>query len=473
MVALRVCLAAFLLSPFASSQGLVPGPTLPFAARAVGDVDGDGFDDFAGATGGNLVVHSGATGTVIPHMTRPAAGFGYFGAGDTDADGHDDVVHLDVTATLISGADGTTRFVFVPSVAATSYNAAPGGADLDADGFGDVVLVSSDQIHEVRSGRTGGILFSQVYGSLFSPTLVSIGDTNGDGYDDVSIAVTVIEVMHVLYGPSFTTAVFAASQPRAVGDVNGNGATDRALRQGAQSTTNIVDGATGTMLGTLPYVTFLAPTVTNTGDVDGDGRDDMHVFQPPMTLPPSPGFSSIVSGATLVPLPGSLATSVKALGDVDGDGRVEVVSPGGTITEWVDPAVPTASKLKRRGSSGTTSLGTKPRITTRGSCALGRTTFLDVRGTLPTSISLLVIGGALDIDLAPFGASGNRVYANPDAALLVLSNTGGLAVQSFTMPTSPTLLGATVSVQAVNVDPAAPNAFGLVWSNAIDVATNN
>lgn len=40
------------------------------------------------------------------------------------------------------------------------------------------------------------------------------------------------------------------------------------------------------------------------------------------------------------------------------------------------------------------------------------------------------------------------------------------------MPASPSLLGTSLSLQAVVVD-AAANALGLVTSNAIDLSTNN
>lgn len=461
---------AFSVPSFA--QSLTSGATLPFTPRAIGDVDGDGVDDIAGTNGGNLVVLSGATGIAIPQLTRPTAGFGYFRIGDTNADGHDDVLFVNGSATVLSGATGTALHVWPPTALFTNYTSFPGGADFDGDGFGDVVLVTSFQLHEIRSGRTGGLLFSQSFGSQIQAVIVAIGDTDGDGFDDVVFSIPSFGVMHIAKGPDLQTTVVASGQPRPLGDVNGNGATDRAVRPSGATSTSIVDGATGAVIGTLPYVTTFAHNVTSLGDLDGDGRHDFFASQEPQLLPPSPGFGDVVSGATLLPMAGS-TNVVNVLGDVDGDGRDEAYTVTNTIVEWVDPAVPVASSLKRRGASGTTSVGTKPRITTRGSCALGNQVFFDVRGTLPTSISVFVIGAALDIDLTSFGAPGNRVYANPDAALLLLSDPAGHATQSFTMPTTPSLLGATVSVQAVNADPAVTNPFGLVWSNAIDIATNN
>ena len=52
------------------------------------------------------------------------------------------------------------------------------------------------------------------------------------------------------------------------------------------------------------------------------------------------------------------------------------------------------------------------------------------------------------------------------------ANADGIAQHQVTMPVSPTLLGASISLQSVVVDPLA-NALGLVTSNAIDLTTNN
>lgn len=472
---MRAFLVSLCLATTISAQAIVYGPPLPFQPLAVGDVDADGRDDYAGTLTGNLVVHSGATGLPIPYMTRPAAGLGYSGAGDTNADGHDDLVWLNVTATVLSGADGTVLHTWSPTTPFVNFTSVVGGADFDADGFGDVVLVSGNQLHEVRSGRTGQILYSLVAGGLFAPTTVFLGDSNGDGYEDLSIAVLSLGVMHVVRGPDFSVTVNAAASPRGIGDLNCNGATDTATRPAGGTTTTFVDGATGLPIGSLPYATFQAPNLVPLRDVDGDGHDDLLAWMPAQSFPPAPAFAEVISGRTLLAQPGPANLFANALGDLDGDGRFEAwvgVAGTPTIVEWVDPAFPIVSRLTRRGSSGTGSNGHKPRLTTRGSCALGKPVFFDLRGTVPSGLSLLLLGGPLDIDLTFLGAPGNHLYANPDGALLLLSDTNGLAVQSFTMPLSPSLLGSMVSVQAAAWDPVA-NAWGFVYSNAIDVATNN
>jgi len=206
--------------------------------------------------------------------------------------------------------------------------------------------------------------------------------------------------------------------------------------------------------------------------VDGDGRDDFHAAVAAWPLPPVPAFQGVVSGATLTLLPGSSVAPHSSVGDIDGDGRVELSNGAAASLQWNDPSLPVASRLVRRGASGTTSLGTKLRMQTRGSAAMGRPVFFDVRGMLPNGIALFFLGSAVDVDLAPIGGAGNRLLATPNGSVGMLANATGLAVQSFTMPVDPSLLGGSVATQVALFDPAA-NPLAFVFSNAIDVHTND
>ncbi len=465
-------LSFVLAAPAAVAQGMAMGAAFPCPyAFGVGDVDGNGTDEFAAVVAGQAVVFTSFSGTTLAYLTRPGIGAfeRYSPAGDVNADGHADLVWCASSgnAVVVSGADGSVLHTWPPSF--FLYQEGLGGADFDADGHDDVVL-RADQIFEIRSGRTGALLHSFTFfgGPLF--VQVRLGDVDGDGYPDLSMGVPSIGQYRIVKGPSFATTTYTDGRPRPLGDVNNNGCVDRIAYNTNLAVAEIVDGA-GAVIGTLPVDTSQTVNqVLDLGDVDGDGNDDFSVYT---SLPPH--LREIVSGATLGYLAGGTGMAPVRVGDFDGDGRVEcTMGVGGTQTrvEWIDPSLPVASRMVARGASGTTSTGSKARVSTRGSCALGKNAFFDVRGTLPNGISLLIVGGALDVDLAPLGAPGNRLYANPDAVLLLLSDGNGVALQSFAMPVSPTLLGSGVSVQAATVD-AAANPFGLVFSNAIDVVTNN
>jgi hypothetical protein len=153
-------------------------------AAAAGDVDGDGYPDFAvGARGedyagvpnaGRVHVFSGATGALIWTLgsSNPTTG-GRFGevvanAGDVDADGTDDLVvgagYEDPggignagMAYVFSGATGNLLYpLSPPDVQAGAYFGWGlwGGEDLNGDGYADVVVGAAWlDIGETNVGR--------------------------------------------------------------------------------------------------------------------------------------------------------------------------------------------------------------------------------------------------------------------------------------------------------------------------------
>ncbi|HEU4420141.1 MAG TPA: hypothetical protein VFT55_14495, partial [Planctomycetota bacterium] len=96
------------------------------------------------------------------------------------------------------------------------------------------------------------------------------------------------------------------------------------------------------------------------------------------------------------------------------------------IAHWVDPTVPVASRMVRRGASGATTTGSRPRLHARGHCSLGSTLRLDVRGLLPSGLSLLAFGSPVDVDLTPLGAPGNRLYTSLDGISVLPTDATGL-----------------------------------------------
>jgi hypothetical protein len=153
---------------------------------SIGDVDGDGRDDFAmgcavasGSGNGAIAIVSGATGTYlrVAFGDRPNDGLGFFlaAAGDMDGDGVRDVI------TGNGGTPATTRGLVqvVSSLTAQTlfqWTRAPAqqwgnsfdsrGVDLDGDGIGDVLVNDSgfftgtnvQGAMHVYSGRNGSEL---------------------------------------------------------------------------------------------------------------------------------------------------------------------------------------------------------------------------------------------------------------------------------------------------------------------------
>jgi len=197
-------------------KGAAANYELGWSVAGVGDLDGDGRDDFAiGEThsgqGGKVLVHSGANGSTLltlgGHGGNDGFGVNIDGAGDVDANGTPDIIvgsgttvaHL---ARVYSGTNGTLLYSFpLPYPQATWWGSAVAGAgDVNADGYADVVIGAYDDssfysgggMARVQSGADGSVLYT-FYGWADSQRLGydvdGAGDVDGDGYDDIVVGV--------------------------------------------------------------------------------------------------------------------------------------------------------------------------------------------------------------------------------------------------------------------------------------------
>jgi len=179
------------------------------AACPLGDVDGDGHDDFAvgypGEPGGVVRVHSGAPGAPVFHTLTGAGGL--FGTalaniGDIDMDG---VIDLAVGAPFEAGSSGAVRvYSGNKGTLMRTIPGAPGeglgfaiarAGDIDNDNVSDMIVgapYASGNTGGVRiySGATGEVIhdiIGEVAGSYFGIAVDGLGDVDGDGTDDVIV----------------------------------------------------------------------------------------------------------------------------------------------------------------------------------------------------------------------------------------------------------------------------------------------
>lgn len=110
----------------------------------------------------------------------------------------------------------------------------------------------------------------------------------------------------------------------------------------------------------------------------------------------------------------------------------------------------------------------RPRIRHRLRPRLGDAMLIDLQGGAAGGFVCLAIGTALDLDLAPFGAPGNRAYVLPFGHVGRIADAHGLARSALAVPNAPALVGTAASLQWAVFDPAV-NALGLATSNALDV----
>jgi len=180
--------------------GQIDGEGLGWAIAGLGDLDGDGFADFAvsapfaagtvGAEAGEVLVISGQTGILLWRVEGEAIaenyGYSLAGVGDTNADGVPDVLvgapFADPdgrpnagVARLLSGVDGALLKEFRGNEAWARFGVAVSAAgDHDRDGRADM-WIGADEAGFADTGAVS--LFSGADGSVLE---TFVGSTGGD-----------------------------------------------------------------------------------------------------------------------------------------------------------------------------------------------------------------------------------------------------------------------------------------------------
>jgi len=216
-------LAASAQTTLFTTTGAAAGDQLGKSVAGVGDVDGDGWGDYAlgspyadanGVDAGSVKVISGKTGQALYTFKGVAAGDrlgeSVAGAGDLNHDGHADIIvgaplndQVGTScgmARVYSGANGQPMFTFYGDQAGDWFGLSVDSAgDFNNDGWTDVIVGApygkstlAGSIGEARvfSGQNGSVLhtFNSVSGVTALGTTVSgAGDVNQDGWDDVII----------------------------------------------------------------------------------------------------------------------------------------------------------------------------------------------------------------------------------------------------------------------------------------------
>ncbi|MEZ5964824.1 MAG: VCBS repeat-containing protein [Planctomycetota bacterium] len=210
------------------------------ALLPVGDVDTDGFGEYAMARPGEVWLVSAG------RMTRqryeapyyPDTFWGCYPLGDVDGDGHADFYYAAAypnapnspyaTVSICSGSDCTQLWSFrrQPLVAPLQMNLAAGG-DIDHDGHADIAVTGYGVPEIALFGSMHSNTPMFVFGTSATRAVALGADWNADGVDDVFCADTaVIEVRSGNGGGLLDTLPFPAQVLTIVGDVDGDGVAD-------------------------------------------------------------------------------------------------------------------------------------------------------------------------------------------------------------------------------------------------------
>lgn len=193
--------------------------TLGYDIAGIGDVNGDGRDDFiAGGpshvnqwqnTSGAVWVYSGMDGSVLQEI-EGMYGNSFYGAtvgaaGDVNGDGTPDFIvgaqsaNIRGAAVVYSGADWSRLHEFVGSQQGEGLGRCVDGAgDVDGDGHADLIVGATGATDNSGIGERHGaaVVFSGANGSELyrfygddpddhlGESVCGLGDLNGDGYAD-------------------------------------------------------------------------------------------------------------------------------------------------------------------------------------------------------------------------------------------------------------------------------------------------
>ncbi len=316
------------------------------AVANVGDMNMDGFDDYAGGDPGKssgkgmVTIWSGKTGdTIRTHsgaVSNGQFGFAIAGAGDSNNDGYADIV--------IGAPRG-----FI------------GGASL----IGKVFLYS---------GKNGSLLASMTNGSKFGQHVAGAGDVNNDGFDDfIASAATsgeeggepiaIVDIFsgkdgsslnQIVKGSPFVTSTFGKSIA-GVGDINGDGFADYGIgeerfgsNRGAVFIYSGKDHSVITRIDGTEATEHFGYSLAFIGDINKDGNPDIAVGAPYSTADgASDGRFDLFGVAPL--------GCCEEPGDADSNGSVNIADVSFVIA-WLFAAGPSPTCCAEADANGDESL---------------------------------------------------------------------------------------------------------------------
>lgn len=480
-----------------------PGTNFGFSVAAAGDVNSDGYDDIivgapqGGGTPGRVFLFSSQT-PANPMIINEATigltngarlGHSVSGAGDVNGDGIPDVIvgapfHNAGRGAAVVFAGGSAQVLGLIVGNNISDNlgwSVSGAGDLDGDLRDEVIIGAPRAGGSSNPGEAYVYKFDQITNSMvllrtlvhpqpqsfanFGFSVSSCGDVNDDGIFDVVVGAP-------QHGPFFSATGSAV--------VFSGDASSTVL--------NTSSGAPGSQFG---Y------SVCGVGDGDGDNFDDWAVGAPANVDGTVSLFRGSLTGGAAAGTIGSIAGSNSRFGSslAGSVARLGGSSASDTAGSGFDRiliaardanSIPLGSGFGRVYLYGLNSSGQSPshetfrwvgcgrptatpRIQYRGHLRNQSNLQIGLHGADPNAPAALLIGTPTTLDLTPIGAPGCWLLVNQTIPIPPLvTDAGGRT--SITLPMGNACQsGLPFSFQwAIISNPLAPNALGVVTSNALD-----
>jgi hypothetical protein len=369
---------------------------------ALGDIDGDGVPDFAaGATehaaaglAGKVVLFSGKDGGVIRTL-RSKDSLSFFGqwvanAGDIDGDGANDVLSCDSYHVQLQSSRTGEVLGVVRDDAFSERISLIGAGDVNGDGIPDFAIGNTKPLFShyssvrVLSGKDMEALWTKQAAhrdDSFGMVVAPVGDLDADGVPDLAVTRNsspaddrhgIVEFLSGQDGSLIRESSLKAPEDRFGGnievltDVDGDGMQDLAISASGYSLrgyrwagkVDLYSARSGESIWSRSGQNFergstmggdnFGAQCARSGDVDGDGFEDL------LVLSPRNGFAGLdtpwvhllsgKSGNVLTAYDRDSKTSqfgqaLSALGDIDGDGRPEflIAAPEWTLDQGPEP----------------------------------------------------------------------------------------------------------------------------------------
>ena len=280
---------------FASARTFDAGSGI--SSVAVGDFNGDGKSDLAGANyfDSTVSVLLGDGDGAFAYKRDYSVGSSPYSVtvGDFNGDGKTDLATVCVWASemepmgtvsiLLGNGDGTFMEVRDYSVGRSPESLAVG--DFNGDGKSDLAVANfSDGTVSILLGNGDGSFAGRSdYSTGSFPQWVTVGDFNGDGTIDLAAANYISNTVSILLGNGDGTFAdksdySAGNHPESLagGDFNGDGKSDLATANNMSNTVSILLGnGDGSFASKSDYSTDRFPLSVTVGDFNGDGNSDL------------------------------------------------------------------------------------------------------------------------------------------------------------------------------------------------------